>query len=110
MIRLEDLAWPTRLLIGALAALAALILLMLAADSEPHTVPYSAYEERLIQLDREAIEHAYVEHVKKLFGLWVVDPAEQPQRAVRGARAARNAFDRAMAETDKREQELIKNR
>jgi hypothetical protein len=112
MINLEDMPLSARLLIGGLAVVAALILLMLAAaEGETATAPpplTGEYLERVLQLDREAIESAYVKHIEKLFDIWVTDYSEEPPKAVKGARQARSAYERAMRAIEHREQQLKK--
>ena len=61
------------------------------------------HEARLIQLDRQAIEQAYVQQITFLFQQWMKDHTDQPERALRGARSARSAYSRAMASIEQRE-------
>jgi hypothetical protein len=92
----------------ALAILLAFLLIMIAQGEPlvPAQAGQSPYEERLLQLDREAIERAYVEHIKKLFSIWTVDYSEEPPKAVKGAQQGRSAYARAIAAIEKREREL----
>lgn len=106
MIQLEDLPLTTRLWILVLTVLGTVTLLLIAHDAEGQPGIHPAYAERIIQLDRDAIESAYVEHVKKLFSVWVTDYSEEPPRALKSMANARNAYSRAMRDIDKREQEL----
>jgi len=54
-------------------------------------------KDRLIQLAHEAVDEAYKDQVKGLFGVWVRDPAEQPKRAVSGMQINLSAYHRARA-------------
>jgi hypothetical protein len=108
MAYLEDISFLGRIAIAVLTIVLtiAAILILEAAEKQQAPPPPSPYEERLTQLDRQAIEEAYKKHINTLFEYWVKDPAEQPERAVRGARAARSAFDRAMNAIERREKVL----
>lgn len=64
---------------------------------EPH------HEARLIELDRQAIERAYVQQITFLFQQWMKDETDQPERAVRGTNQARSAYGRAMTAIERRE-------
>jgi hypothetical protein len=109
MTQLEDLSLMTRIAIGAITiALTVAVLFMVEAESEQQPRARSIYEERLLQLDREAIETAYVEHMKKLFSIWLTDYSPEPPKGIRGAEQGRSAYDRAMTAIEKRERELVK--
>jgi len=54
-------------------------------------------KDRLIQLAHEAVDEAYKDQVKSLFGIWVRDPADQPRRAVSGMQINISAYARARA-------------
>jgi hypothetical protein len=60
------------------------------------------YEERLIELDRKAVEVAYEVHVRSLFSSWMKDPTDQPQRSLRGVNTARQAYVDSMTAIDRR--------
>jgi hypothetical protein len=69
--------------------------------------PISKYEERFIELDREAIEGAYREHIQKLYSVWMQNyTPDQPSRAVTGAQNAREAFINSMDAIERRKQVL----
>jgi len=72
---------------------------------EPPATP-TKWDAHLFELDRKAIEDAYVEHVRQLFEVWMKDAQGQPERAVQGARRARKAYIGAMAAVEKREAEF----
>lgn len=70
------------------------------AESEP---PPSKYDERLIALDREAVEGAYKAHIQNLYQVWMKAGDEHAaQRAATGARKGRKAFIDAMTAIDHR--------
>ena len=90
----------------SLPVLMALVSWSAAPRPELPPLPASKYDDRLLQLDREAVEQAYREHLINLFLVWMKSPddPDQPHRAVVGARRAQKAFVGAMGEIDKREQ------
>lgn len=61
------------------------------------------YESRLIELDRAAIEKAYVQQVVFLFQQWMKDDTDQPRRATRGINHAKDAYIRGLREIERRE-------
>lgn len=61
------------------------------------------YESRLIELDRQAIEHAYIQQVVFLFQQWMKDDTDQPRRAIRGINHAKDAYIRGLREVERRE-------
>jgi hypothetical protein len=101
----QELIWAIVAL--AIAVLVAYGLVLLTPHDAQGQVPplqSSAYDERLDQLDREAIEHAYVQHVAKLFGTWMADYSSnsQPFRMQRGHRNARQGYIDTMTAVDQR--------
>ena len=66
----------------------------------------SKWEERILELDRQAIEEAYKDYVGKLYTVWLADSRGQPERAKAGAQNARKAFIAIMEAIERREQEL----
>jgi hypothetical protein len=85
-------------------AVALTYLLIFAAQGEEVRQPlqHSVYDDRLTELDRQAIEQAYQRHIMLLFENWVKDPAQQPARALTGASTARAAYIDAMTAIDSR--------
>jgi hypothetical protein len=63
-----------------------------------------AHEERLLELDRKAIEEAYVRHVRALFLNWLKDPSDQPERALQGMARARRAYVDSIQAVERREE------
>lgn len=72
-------------------------------DADAQEMPPSKYDQRLLALDREAIDNAYRSKVEALFTTWLSDPSGQPARAISGVQRARRAYVAAMVEIDKRE-------
>jgi hypothetical protein len=66
----------------------------------------SQYDERLLVLDREAIEAAYREQVQHLFAIWMKDDTGQPVRVITGVRKAAKAYIESMDGAARREQEI----
>jgi hypothetical protein len=83
----------------------ALWALWMSARGEPRAEPTapSPYDRRLIALDREALDTAYRNQLAKLFGVWMGDDHNQPQRAMTGAARARRAYIAVMKEIEERE-------
>src|SRR5499427_8390355 len=44
----------------------------------PEVVPSSKWDERMIELDLEALDEAYRDTISKLFAVWMRDPTGQP--------------------------------
>ena len=73
----------------------------------PEAVPSSKWDERMIELDLEAVDEAYRDTISKLFAVWMRDPTGQPTRAIVGAQAARRAYILVRQALEKREAERI---
>lgn len=80
----------------------------LMSAEEPLTA--SKYDARIIELDRQAADNAYREHIEKLFAVWMRDDTGQPARAAAGAHHGRKAYIDVQKAIDKREKELQKLR
>jgi hypothetical protein len=77
-----------------------------AEDRRPvEEPPISKYEEHLLALDREALDVAYKDHIKLVFGIWMKGPSDpdSPRRAGTGARNAREGYNRSMERIEERE-------
>jgi len=79
---------------------------VLASAEEPF-IP-SKYDERLIELDKEAIDNAYREQVEHLIAVWFRDATGQPARAVNGVKQARKAYIDMQKALEKREEDIDK--
>lgn len=113
--RLEDLTVGQRLVTTAVIIVVVVFVLfvigLFAVEGQSIRdiqVP-ARFEDRLIKLDREAIDEAYKKHVVRLFDIWVMDYSSsigQPPRAVKGANNARGAYIQSMTAIEKRETEI----
>lgn len=70
-------------------------------EAQAQPVPPSKYDERIKQMDIEAIENAYKGQIVHLFEVWMKSAEGQPGRALTGARNARRAYIGAMTELEK---------
>src|SRR5215475_10475254 len=78
-----------------------------ALRTEPHLVimlPPSPWDDKLLQLDRQALDGAYLKKIEQLFSVWVSDSTDQPERAAKGALQAKRAYIEAQRVLDMREQ------
>lgn len=66
----------------------------------------SKYEERILELQVQAVEEAYKDHIAKLYSVWLADSRGQPERARAGAQNARKAFIDVMNSIEHRKEEL----
>lgn len=77
------------------------------AGAQPLQPPtLSKYERRIIELDKQAIDQAYVTHAANVFGIWIKDGVADPSRAKVGFANARKGYDAAMTAIMVREQRL----
>jgi len=60
----------------------------------------------LLELDKLALDDAYREHVRKLWGVWLTDGAKVTDYINRGLRIQRDAYSQAAARIEDREQQL----
>src|SRR4030095_4700411 len=118
MTRLEDMSVGNRIMLTV--AILIIILILVAcigywtgrwdadiAAAEPAPAP-SRYDDRLLALDREAIEKAYLGQVQHLFEGWMKDSTGQPKRAVTGANQARRAYIASMDAIEARQRQQQK--
>jgi hypothetical protein len=90
-------------LIAGISIIWAFWALWLAQGEPRNEPPPSPYDQRLLELDRLALDDAYRTHITKLFGVWMGDEHGQPQRAIAGANRARRAYVAVMKEIESRE-------
>src|SRR5215831_14224780 len=76
---------------------------MAAADEPLFT---SKYDERLLQLEKEAVDNGYRQKAEDLIRVWFLDEAGQPARFLTGVRAARRKYIDMMNAIEKREKDL----
>src|SRR5262245_56377569 len=63
------------------------------------TIPPQFFD-RVVTLEREAIDNAFRLHIQALYGSWMKDDSGQPQRAKRGEMQARKAYIESMLALD----------
>src|SRR5262245_31552764 len=80
------------IVLAVLIVLAAIDLLSGAKGQVTLVLPPSKWDERLIELDQRATEEAYIEKIKQLFGVWVREGVDNPERPMKGAAQARRAY------------------
>jgi hypothetical protein len=114
MKRLEDMSLGQRAMLTV--AICIIILLALAlfgylsggwdeAGAQGAPVAPSKYDDRIGELETQAIEEAFKQHIMKLYSIWVTDNYQPkfPPKAIVGARNARDAFIRSMDAIERRE-------
>lgn len=85
--------------------------LFAASQGAPQPLPpliRSQYDERLLALDKAAIEQAYSDQVRHVFEIWMKDETGQPMRAVTGVRNAQKGYISSMDAIKLREEEIKK--
>jgi hypothetical protein len=105
--------WPrwARIAVAILIALLIVIggLLFLPDGAPPaEELLTKEYDEKIIMLERDAIDEAFRDSIQHVFSVWMRDEHGQPGRAINGARQARSAYIRSMQALQKREQGLQK--
>jgi hypothetical protein len=111
MKRLEDMTFGQRAALTVVICLVILFALALfgyltGGWDEADAAPFDAspYDARIAEIEREAVDAAFAEHVRKLYGVWMADPGnvEAPRRAGKGAQNGRRAYIDAMGAIDLR--------
>jgi hypothetical protein len=74
-------------------------------EAEAQFLPPSKWDGRLIELDKQALEQAYLEQMGHVFSIWVKDGVADPSRARVGFGNARKGYAAAMTAIEKREQQ-----
>ena len=69
-------------------------------------LPPSKWDAQILELDKKALDEAYIEKLKALFSVWVREGLENPERPMKGATQARRAYQEAMRNIEFREQKL----
>ena len=75
------------------------------AGAQGAPVVPSKYDDRIDELERQAIDDAFKRYIGQLYNIWVTDAYQPriPPRALTGARNARDAYIRSMDAIEKRE-------
>ena len=99
-----------RIAVGVATIIVTLLLIALLdrnANSKGEDIPpwqHSAYDRKLIRLDRQGVEAAYRSRVALLFQNWMTDTNQASQdRALRGHRNAQKIFIEVMTGIDARD-------
>ena len=70
-------------------------------------LPPSKWDGTIIELDKQALDEAYIQKIKHLFDVWVRDyESAHPERAMKGAAQARRAYVQIREAIEIREQQL----
>jgi hypothetical protein len=80
---------------GSLTIALVLVTLNAAQPPLPYCVADQQQEDHIHQMMSESLDQAFREHINHLWDIWVKDQAEEPTRAVNGARIGINAYVRA---------------
>ena len=63
-------------------------------------------DEKLLTLDKRALDEAYHQHIIKLWNIWLTDGAKEATRVHNGLRISRQSYEYAAAQITRREQEI----
>jgi hypothetical protein len=79
--------------------------------STPTTIQAQAvvptkWDDRMIDLDKQALDQAYVAQMAHVFGIWIKDGVGDPARARVGFSNARKGYTAAMNEVERRSEEI----
>jgi hypothetical protein len=97
----RELLWAIAALAVAVV-LAYVLVLLTPHEAQSESRMPSVYDDRILELDAQAIDEAYKKHVMLLFDNWVKDIKGQPGRALKGIDTAREAYIRSMTAIDAR--------
>jgi hypothetical protein len=64
----------------------------------------------LLHLDKQALDDAYHDQLKRLFSVWVSSQAGDATQVTAGLKIARRAYSQAAVQIDKREQQLLEKK
>ena len=97
---------PITALVAATIILPALPLVALLAPAaqEAPAAPPSPWDAHILELEQQAIDEAFRQHIIKLYANWLADYSQPdvPRRVRTGARNARAAYVRAMEQIELR--------
>jgi len=111
---LEDISIGNR--IALTVAIVVIIIILLAcvgylsgrweAEAQTPSYQFSKFEPRLLELERKAIDDAFMQKITSLWTVWMSDDRGQPGRAINGAVQARKAYIASMTEIERREKDV----
>jgi len=112
MPKLEDISIGHRIAITIVIVLVIMFALALIgylsgrweAEAQGAPVVPSKYDDKIDELEREALGEAFKQHVIRLYTVWVTDNYQPkfPPKALVGMRNARDAYIRGMEAIDRR--------
>jgi len=73
------------------------------------TLPFSKWDQQMLDLDRKAIDEAYMKKIEKLYDIWVLQGRENPEQPVKGAAEAKRAYIAIMNNIERRQQIINEN-
>jgi hypothetical protein len=120
MKSLEEMSLAQRIVTTFIIVLIVLLLLSLIgwtiggwdeSPAEPASLvlilPPSKWDGKIIELDEQALDEAYIQKIKHLFDIWVRDyESAHPERAMKGAAQARRAYVQIRDAIEIRRQQL----
>src|SRR5262245_30620437 len=93
-----------------IAVVLAYVLLSLAKDDAQGQIilmlPPSKWDAKILELDKQALDEAYVHKIKQLFDVWVREGRDNPERPVKGATEARRAYQQISEAIETREKAI----
>jgi hypothetical protein len=73
-------------------------------DVQAQNITSSKWDHRMVELDKQAVDQAYILQMSHVFSIWLKDGVADPSRARVGFANARKGYDAAMTAIEKREQ------
>jgi hypothetical protein len=74
-------------------------------DAQAQPLLSSKWDGRLVELDKQALEQAYLDQMGHIFSVWLKHGVDDPKHARVGFNNARKGYNAAMIEIEKREQQ-----
>jgi len=97
-----------------IAVLLAYVLLSFAKEDAQGQImivlPPSKWDTKMIELDRKALDEAYINKIKQLFDVWVREGLSSPEGPAKGHAQAQRAYIASQEMLEKREQLLNEQR
>ena len=117
--RLEDMTIPQRIALTVVIVLVILFAFAIAGflsgrweevqaeTALPPRVP-TKWDTRILELDLEALDRAYVENSVRLFSVWMRDESDQPRRMLVGLTQSRRAYNEARDRIQQHAEDVFK--
>jgi len=110
---LEEQTITARIVTTAIIIIVILIILSFigwcgGAGGQPLVLmlPPSPFDAKILELDRRALDEAYVNKLRHLYDVYVASGREAPERPMKGAAEARRAYIDIMKAIEAREQAI----